>query len=257
MNGLIYTNSINITKDKLFKDLIFEEFIIKQPNLEINSLQWSEYEKKGIRLIEILGSYNDPRNISCFVNKSWKVNKQLYDGMYSPNEVNGKWDLTEDCEFLCFRWHLNRYFIYKIEKLHNIEIEWINNNKVDFKMETEVEKQKKELLKPILTEMLIQKMFHIDKIFSGEFEINYGIHFKLILRGEFARMRYKPSNNNVDWIENRVLGWSDTSHGWAITTDLSIACCRVKYDEYYNFQIEFLSQEQIEFYRELVPIKTK
>jgi hypothetical protein len=40
-----------------------------------------------------------------------------------------------------------------------------------------------------------------------------------------------------------------SSTGWDITRDGKIACCRVNYDDYVNFEIEILSPEQIAEYK--------
>ncbi len=36
---------------------------------------------------------------------------------------------------------------------------------------------------------------------------------------------------------------------WDITLDGKIACCRVNYDDYINFEIEILSESEIEDYK--------
>jgi hypothetical protein len=61
-------------------------------------------------------------------------------------------------------------------------------------------------------------------------------------------MRYKPRYGNVNWVANQVLCWGSNT-GWDITTDGKIACCRINYDDYVNFEIEVLTQEQIEEYK--------
>jgi hypothetical protein len=94
-------------------------------------------------------------------------------------------------------------------------------------------------------------MMHIQRVFSGEFEVKYGIHFKLVQIAEHQRIRYKPDYPNVEWINSGTLGWGDATSGWSITSDLTIACCRVKYDEYFYFRIEVLNETQIEYYKEV------
>lgn len=245
----IVTNTINVSKDLDFINYVKEIFLKKQPELDINALQWPDYEKKGIRLIEICATINDPRGYNWFENRTWTIKDTLFDECNYPNnktKENGKWDMTEDGDFLCHRWHGNTYFIYKVEKLHENELKWYLGNNTNNE-ETTI----RQTLKPILSEMLIQKMMHFDRVFTGEFESKYGIHFKLILRGEHQRMRYKPTHNNVEWIKYGTLGWG-SYHGWALTTDLKIACCRVDYDVYYNFIIEVLDDEQKEFYKNIL-----
>jgi hypothetical protein len=49
-------------------------------------------------------------------------------------------------------------------------------------------------------------------------------------------------------MSNQVLCWG-SSTGWDLTRDGKIACCRINYDDYVNFEIEILSPEQIEEYK--------
>jgi hypothetical protein len=49
-------------------------------------------------------------------------------------------------------------------------------------------------------------------------------------------------------MSNQVLCWG-SSTGWDLTRDGKIACCRINYDDYVNFEIEILSTEQIEEYK--------
>jgi hypothetical protein len=48
-------------------------------------------------------------------------------------------------------------------------------------------------------------------------------------------------------MSNQVLCWG-SSTGWDLTRDGKIACCRINYDDYVNFEIEILSHEQIKEY---------
>ena len=61
-------------------------------------------------------------------------------------------------------------------------------------------------------------------------------------------MRYKPRNGSETWVANQVLCWGSNT-GWDITTDGKIACCRINYDDYVNFEIELLTEQQIEEYK--------
>jgi hypothetical protein len=61
-------------------------------------------------------------------------------------------------------------------------------------------------------------------------------------------MRYKPRYGNLNWVANQVLCWGSNT-GWDITTDGKIACCRINYDDYVNFEIEVLNPEQIKAYK--------
>ena len=47
---------------------------------------------------------------------------------------------------------------------------------------------------------------------------------------------------------NKSICWG-SSTGWVITQDGNIACCRVDYDDYINFEIEILSPAEIAEYK--------
>ena len=54
--------------------------------------------------------------------------------------------------------------------------------------------------------------------------------------------------NQSDLSGHLVLCWG-SSTGWDITRDGKIACCRINYDDYVNFEIEIFSPEQVEEYK--------
>ena len=91
-------------------------------------------------------------------------------------------------------------------------------------------------------------MMPFSKVHTGFLEINYGIHLKQTQRGMHMNMKYKPRYGNMNWVANQLLCWGSNT-GWDITTDGKIACCRINYDDYVNFEIEVLTQEQIEEYK--------
>ena len=61
-------------------------------------------------------------------------------------------------------------------------------------------------------------------------------------------MPYKPRYGSTGWVANQVLGWG-SNIGWDVTLDGKIVCCRVHYDDYINFEVELLSDEEIESYK--------
>jgi hypothetical protein len=249
MTPTLHENILHGLKDDTFIDTLKTIFLVNQPKLDINLMQWPEYEKMGIRLIEIKNHSSDLRKFSPFNNKEWIIQSDLFDGISDNHlyEKNGKWDMTSDGDFLCYRWSRNFFIIYKIEKIHEVEMDWMM--RISISSEDDLDVRNK--MKPILTELLIQKMTPIQMLYTGEFETKFGLHFKLIQIGEHQRIRYKPTFNNVEWIKNGTLGWGGKTHGWGITSDLKIACCRVEYDEYHNFVIEVLNNEQIEYYTKI------
>ena len=88
--------------------------------------------------------------------------------------------------------------------------------------------------------VLVHQMMPFNQVYSGVLETKYGVHLKQIQRGMHMHMKYKPRYGNVGWMSNQVLCWG-SSTGWDITRDGKIACCRVNYDDYVNFEIEILS----------------
>jgi hypothetical protein len=91
-------------------------------------------------------------------------------------------------------------------------------------------------------------MMPYNKVHTGYLETNYGIHLKQIQRAEHRFMRYKPRYGKENWVANQVLCWGSNT-GWDITTDGKIACCRINYDDYVNFEIEVLTPEEINEYK--------
>jgi len=63
-----------------------------------------------------------------------------------------------------------------------------------------------------------------------------------------TNMRYKQRYRNINWVAKQAL-CSGSNTGWDITTDGEITCCRINYDDYMNFEIKVLTQEQIEEYK--------
>ena len=72
--------------------------------------------------------------------------------------------------------------------------------------------------------------------------------FVSVIANFFDNIQYKHRYGNINWVANQVLCWGSNT-GWDITTDGKIACCRINYDDYVNFEIEVLTQEQIEEYK--------
>ena len=99
-----------------------------------------------------------------------------------------------------------------------------------------------------LTPVLIHKMYPYGKLFSGKLETVYGVHLKEIKRGMHMNMPFKLGYGTRAWVKGRPLCWGSDA-GWNITQDCKIACCRVDNDDYINFEIQILSQAEIEKYK--------
>jgi len=245
MSPIFLDNQEGYSSDISFISTLYETFIKGQPAIDINLLQWPEFELKGIRIIEISNTSYDPRNSKKIEVEKWKIAKELFHDMYSINsENNGKWDMSLDGKYLYHRYSLNTHLLYRVEKLNYLELKLLKEPQ----MNEDEDRRKRDVLRPILVERLIKKGLTLGELFSYKLEKEYGVHFKLIQRGEHRHMRYKPRSGNVTWVSNQVLGWGDNRPGWDITTDVKIACCRLEYDEYYNFIVQLLNQEQIQYY---------
>ena len=112
----------------------------------------------------------------------------------------------------------------------------------------EIEKLRREQALAILTEKLVQQMPSLNYLVTGDLEINHCIHLKEIKRGMHMHMPYKPRYGSTGWVANQVLGWG-SNMGWDITLDGKIVCCRVHYDDYINFEVDLLSEEERERYK--------
>ena len=112
----------------------------------------------------------------------------------------------------------------------------------------EAEKIKRDEALLVLKEKLIMNMPSLNYLHSGDLEINHGIHLKEIKRGMHMNVRYKPMHGNTGWVVNKVLNWG-SAIGWDITLDGKFVCCRVQYDDYINYSVEILTEEEIESYK--------
>ena len=199
-----------------------------------------------VRLIEIKHEQRDIRPYYGQKANGWLYDKELGSGesYMKGNEPLQRWDVAANGTLLCYRGGFNLYKIYKVEMLTEFDIrrleERINHpEKIEALQLQQV---------PLLTNLLVEKMYPYNKLFNGELETIYGIHLHMIQSAPHRHLFYKPRDRRKNWVYNGVLNWGSNT-GWDISTDGAIACCRVDYDEYYNFEIEVLSEEEQEVYR--------
>lgn len=218
---------------KLFTNghIVFEDIITKRLECAY-----------GIQLVQKGKSRFDTRHNNA--NIEWMVNKELGWGGSLNDEYPYRWDITSDASIVCYRSNFVEYTFFDLTVLSNEEQDII----IKEKEKAELEALERERIVNILTPVLIHQMMPFSKVHSGFLEINYGIHLKQIQRGMHMNMRYKPRYGNNNWVANQVLCWGSNT-GWDITTDGKIACCRINYDDYVNFEIEVLSNEEIEEYK--------
>lgn len=219
---------------KLFTngDIVFEDIISK--TLECTY---------GIQLVQKGKSRFDTRHNNS--NLEWMVNIELGWGGSMKDDYPYRWDITSDGSIVCYRSNFVEYIFFDLIVLSKEEQGNINKEK----KKLELEAIERERIVNILTTILIHQMLPFSKVHTGYLEMNYGIHLKQTQRGMHMNMKYKPRYGNINWVANQVLCWGSNT-GWDITTDGKIACCRINYDDYVNFEIEVLTQEQIEEYKE-------
>lgn len=196
----------------------------------------------GIQLVQKSTSRSDTRHNQS--DKDWIVNQVLGWGGSLKDEYPYRWDITSDASVVCHRSNFVEFLFFDLIVLSKEEQDTIFKEKE----KAELEALERARIVDILTPVLIHQMMPFSKVHTGFLEINYGIHLKQIKRGMHMNMRYKPRNGSENWVANQVLCWGSNT-GWDITTDGKIACCRINYDDYVNFEIEVLTNEQIEEYK--------
>ena len=163
-------------------------------------------------------------------------------GLLSKENVP-HWDVKADGSHIMHCWGPMNFYFYSIEELTQEESDQLKEEKI----KADNEKLKRSEALAILTEKLVQQMPSLNYLFTGDLEINHGIHLKEIKRGMHMHMPYKPRYGSTGWVANQVLGWG-SNLGWDITLDGKIVCCRVHYDDYINFEVELLGEEERESY---------
>jgi hypothetical protein len=196
----------------------------------------------GIQLIEKGKSRFDTRhNLS---EKVWMVNQVLGWGGSLKDDYPFRWDITSDASVICYRSNYVEFTFFDLVLLSKDE----KDNIINEKELADKEAAERARIVDILTPVLIHQMMPYNKVHTGFLEMNYGIHLKQIQRGMHMNMRYKPRNGSENWVSNQVLCWGSNT-GWDITTDGKIACCRINYDDYVNFEIEVLTPKEINEYK--------
>ena len=196
----------------------------------------------GIQLVQKGKSRFDTRHNNS--NLEWMVNKELGWGGSMSDYYPYRWDITSDASVVCYRSNFVEYTFFDLIVLSKEE----QDDVIKEKEKAELEASERARIVDILTPVLIHQMMPFSKVHTGFLEMNYGIHLKQTQRGMHMNMKYKPRYGNINWVANQVLCWGSNT-GWDITTDGKIACCRINYDDYVNFEIEVLTQEQIEEYK--------
>jgi hypothetical protein len=195
----------------------------------------------GFDLIEIKRNRFDCRH--SITKAPWVFNGELGWGGSLGEQFPNRWDITYDASLLCYRYTFVDYIFYEVKIIDTQEQQRL----IDLKLLEDQEKAVRQKVLDDLTPVLVHQMMPFNQIYSGVLETKYGVHLKQIQRGMHMHMKYKPRYGNVGWMSNQVLCWG-SSTGWDISRDGKIACCRINYDDYVNFEIEILSHEQIKEY---------
>lgn len=196
----------------------------------------------GIQLVQKGKSRFDTRYNHS--DKDWMVNKVLGWGGSMSDDYPFRWDITSDANVVCYRSNFVEFIFFDLVVLSKEEQDII----IKEKEIADKEATERARIVEILTPVLVHQMMPFNKVHTGFLEINYGIHLKQTQRGMHMNMKYKPRYGSTNWVANQVLCWGSNT-GWDITTDGKIACCRINYDDYVNFEIEVLTPEQIEEYK--------
>ena len=243
VHQIMFAKKINMSTSQAIEN-------IKKIILE-NQIAYTDIDEKKLeinyncRLVELYMVKDDIRyQIAKDESVTWEHNNMLAWGSYLTLEnVVSRWDITTDGTIVCYRYSYTDFYYYRLE--------WLNKNEVkkikEEKKWKEEEKAKRMKIRDILTPVLIQDMYPYGKLKSGELETKYGVHLRQIQRGEHQCMKYKPRDRN-EWMADKVLPWGSCT-GWDITRDGKIACCRVNYDDYINFEIDILTQQEINEYK--------
>lgn len=196
----------------------------------------------GFDLIEIKRNRFDCRY--SITNKPWVIYGELGWGGSLEEYYPNRWDITYDASILCYRYTFVDYIFYEVKAIDVMEQQRLK----DLKLLEDQEKAIRQKVLDDLTPVLVHQMLPFNQVYTGLLETKYGVHLKQIQRGMHMHMKYKPRYGNVGWVSNQVLCWG-SSTGWDLTRDGKIACCRINYDDYVNFEIEILSPDQIEEYK--------
>ena len=202
--------------------------------------------KHGLRLQRLASSRFDRRYEYAKSDNPWLLNEPLGWGSSSFTEAQypHRWDMLIDGSMLCFQHQFVEIIFYTVTQIGSTERAALQKQEADQLANASL---RAELLQR-LTQVLIHKMYPYCKLFSGELETVYGVHLKEIKRGMHMNMPFKPGYGTRAWVKGRPLCWGSNT-GWNITQDCKIACCRVDYDDYINFEIEILSPAEIEEYK--------
>jgi hypothetical protein len=200
----------------------------------------------GLRLQRLASSRFDRRCEYAKAGNPWLLNEPLGWGSSSFTEAQypHRWDMLIDGSMLCFQHQFVEIIFYAVTQIDSSERISLQKQQAEQLADALL---RAELLQR-LNHVLIHKMYPYSKLFSGELENIYGVHLKEIKRGMHMNMPFKPGYGTRAWVKGRPLCWGSNT-GWNITQDCKIACCRVDYDDYINFEIEILSPVEIAEYK--------
>jgi len=231
-------NTITLV-EKLTKIFIEEAYGKPATDIEILSIN------HGIQLTLISDPMNYLRTHYQISSEGWIRPQNLsWENGYLGDETAPNWDVKLDGSEIVHCVGPFSFYFYKVVQLTDNEIKILNEEKI----KNDIEKVQREKALSILKENLIIKTPSLNYLFTGDLEINHGIHLKEIKRGMHMVMPFKPRYGNTGWVCNQVLGWG-SNIGWDITLDGKIVCCRVHYDDYINFEVVILNETEIKEFK--------
>lgn len=90
--------------------------------------------------------------------------------------------------------------------------------------------------------LLIKEFYPYSRLLTGELEQTIGVRFKETDRAAHRNIQHRSMHiDDENWVHKVTLLWGK-NNGWDIQTDGNIAICRVGYDDYINFEIEYLEE---------------
>lgn len=202
--------------------------------------------KYGLQLKRIGLTRFDLRHNYAKDGKRWLLNEAFgwNGGLLSEEDYPHQWDMLTDGSVLCYKQNFAELVFYSVAQMESIEHEKLQEEAAKKLVEAQL---RTDILQR-LTPLLIEQMYPYSKLFSGELETIYGVHLKEFNRGMHMNMRFKPGYGDRGWVRNKPLSWGANT-GWDITLDGKIACCRVDYDDYINFEIVPLTPAEMADYK--------
>jgi hypothetical protein len=225
-------------KDAAFIELLRKTFLIGNPRYHIDNPL--AFQPLGIHLVRTCHGYVNIYGLPEYRNKPWLLKKDCYRDSVTNEYIPTLWNMSADGKHL-----VNGFTDF-------FDVHPLDEQETRFAQQPGMTEEEltacRRALADTLGDVLIDRRLPFDKIHSGELESRFAVHLHMIQRDRHGNIRYKPHDIGTKWLRNNALAWGDRP-GWDITVDGRIACCHHRMGEYYNFLIQPLTDEQVDFYR--------